>query len=194
MKSIFTLIFSLSLLTSSTVWAHNKYNFETSKTEELRKRDGLPNFFHKLKAGKDVKVGYIGGSITNGSLWRAKCMEWLKSEYPKANITQVNAAIGGTGPAYGAYKIQNHLLVHNPDMVFVDITPTILSAAGANLNDEKFTYLDGLNMADVVAEKALKRDYVVGESHAVTGPRAFIRTKDYVFSIAILLQELMITN
>ena len=27
------------------------------------------------------------------------------------------------------------------------------------------------------------RPYVIGESHAVTGPRAYIRTKDYLFSI-----------
>ncbi|WP_111708497.1 sulfatase-like hydrolase/transferase [Lutibacter citreus] len=66
---------------------------------------------------------------------------------------------------------------------FVDIAPTILSAAGANIKSDKFKYLDGLDMAKVVSKKAPKRDYVVGESHAVTGPRAFIRTKEYVFSM-----------
>ncbi|WP_211238146.1 sulfatase-like hydrolase/transferase [Saccharicrinis fermentans] len=66
---------------------------------------------------------------------------------------------------------------------FVDIAPTILSAAGANIKKEDFKYLDGMDMAQIAAGKAPKRDYVVGESHAVTGPRAFIRTKDYVFSI-----------
>jgi arylsulfatase A-like enzyme len=66
---------------------------------------------------------------------------------------------------------------------FVDIAPTILAAGGANLNDAKYDYLDGMNLAEVVAKNAPKRDYVVGESHAVTGPRAFIRTKEYVFSM-----------
>ncbi|RKR14367.1 hypothetical protein CLV91_0442 [Maribacter vaceletii] len=97
-----------------------QYIYNPKTTEELRTRSGLPNFFKKLKEGKDVKVGYIGGSITNGGLWRAKSIEWLKNEYPKANITQVNAAIGGTGPEYGACRIQNHLLNHNPDMVFIE--------------------------------------------------------------------------
>ena len=32
-------------------------------------------------------------------------------------------------------------------------------------------------------EEAPVRDYVIGESHAVTGPRAYIRTKDFVFSM-----------
>ncbi|MEH0152644.1 sulfatase-like hydrolase/transferase [Limibacter armeniacum] len=66
---------------------------------------------------------------------------------------------------------------------FVDIAPTILSAAGAKLNDQKFDYLDGFDMAKVAAKEVPVRDYVVGESHAVTGPRAYIRTKDFMFSM-----------
>ena len=66
---------------------------------------------------------------------------------------------------------------------FVDIAPTALAAGGANLADKKFDYLDGLNLSDVAAGNAPVRDYVIGESHAVTGPRAFIRTKEYVFSM-----------
>lgn len=66
---------------------------------------------------------------------------------------------------------------------FVDVAPTIIAAAGADLNEEKFSYLDGLDLAKVAANKAPVRDYVIGESHAVTGPRAFIRTGEYVFSI-----------
>ena len=120
MKSLVTLVIGLLLFTSTEINAQNKYNLDVSKTEELRVRDGLPNFFQKLKEGKDVKVGYIGGSITNGGMWRAKSIEWLKSEYPKATITQVNAAIGGTGPDYGACRIQDHLLQHNPDMIFIE--------------------------------------------------------------------------
>ncbi|MEL6273968.1 MAG: sulfatase-like hydrolase/transferase [Bacteroidota bacterium] len=66
---------------------------------------------------------------------------------------------------------------------FVDIAPTILSAAGAQLKTAHYAYLDGLNMAKVADQSVPARDYVIGESHAVTGPRAYIRTKDYVFSM-----------
>ncbi|WP_066631073.1 SGNH/GDSL hydrolase family protein [Labilibacter marinus] len=117
---IILIITNLSSLSAQLSENTKPYNFDPTKTEELRVRDGLPNFFKKLKAGEDVKIGYIGGSITNGGLWRAKSLEWLKSEYPKANITQINAAIGGTGPDYGACRIDNHLLVHKPDMVFIE--------------------------------------------------------------------------
>jgi arylsulfatase A-like enzyme len=65
----------------------------------------------------------------------------------------------------------------------VDIKPTILAAAGVNLGAEENAYLDGYDLAEVVSGKSPARDYVVGESHAVTGPRAYIRTKDYVFTM-----------
>ena len=66
---------------------------------------------------------------------------------------------------------------------FVDIAPTALSAAGADLDEEKYNYLDGLDMAKIVRKEAPVRDYIIGENHAVTGPRAYIRTKDYVLSL-----------
>ncbi|MEM6771358.1 MAG: sulfatase-like hydrolase/transferase, partial [Bacteroidota bacterium] len=66
---------------------------------------------------------------------------------------------------------------------FVDLTPTILGAAGAPLSTEKFAYLDGVDLARVAAGDFPARDYVVGESHAVTGPRAYLRTKNYAFSM-----------
>ena len=66
---------------------------------------------------------------------------------------------------------------------FVDLAPTILSLGGAQLDDDHYDYLDGLNMADIVSGSIPARDYVIGESHAVIGPRAFIRTKDYAFSM-----------
>ncbi|MEM8944524.1 MAG: sulfatase-like hydrolase/transferase, partial [Planctomycetota bacterium] len=66
---------------------------------------------------------------------------------------------------------------------FVDVAPTILSAGGADLDKTEYGYLDGVDLASVVSGAADARDYVIGESHAVIGPRAFIRTKDYVFSM-----------
>lgn len=66
---------------------------------------------------------------------------------------------------------------------FVDIAPTVLAAGGADLETPSFSYLDGVDLAEVASGKQAARDYVIGESHAVTGPRAYIRTKDYVFSM-----------
>lgn len=66
---------------------------------------------------------------------------------------------------------------------FVDIAPTILNAAGANIKGSKFNHLDGLNLEKVAYRKTIARDYVIGESNHSIGPRAYIRTKDYMFSV-----------
>ncbi|MGC6424719.1 MAG: sulfatase-like hydrolase/transferase [Lentimonas sp.] len=65
----------------------------------------------------------------------------------------------------------------------VDIAPTFLAAGGADLNTPEFEYLDGYDLAAVASGELRARDYVLGESHAVIGPRAYIRTRDYVFSM-----------
>ncbi|MFC7339151.1 sulfatase-like hydrolase/transferase [Haloferula chungangensis] len=66
---------------------------------------------------------------------------------------------------------------------FVDIMPTVLSAAGADLGSGKFGHLDGYDLAEITSGEIPARDYAIGESHAVTGPRAYIRTKDFVYSL-----------
>lgn len=115
-----TILSLLMMFSASCLFAQAPYDHDVSKAEELRVRDGLPNLFQDLKAGKDITVGYIGGSITNGGLWRSKTFDWLKSEYPNAKLRQVNAAMGGTGPDFGACRIGNHLLAHDPDMIFIE--------------------------------------------------------------------------
>lgn len=65
----------------------------------------------------------------------------------------------------------------------VDIAPTVLAAAGADLTQPGNEYLDGYDMAKVASGQLPARDYVLGESHHVIGPRAFIRTKEFVFSM-----------
>lgn len=93
----------------------------SEKLEEFHQRGGLPNFFRKLKSGKKVTVGYIGGSITQATDgWRDLSFNWLKAEYPKASFEQINAAIGGTGSNLGVFRLENDVLSKHPDLVFVE--------------------------------------------------------------------------
>jgi len=50
---------------------------------ESHPRQGLPNFFAKLKQGKDVRIAYFGGSITAQDGWRPKTLKWFQEQYPK---------------------------------------------------------------------------------------------------------------
>ena len=88
----------------------------------------LENTLYKLRNDKSLTVGYFGGSITEGSgasdwektSWRALHTEWMRAHFPEAEITPIQAAIGGTGSDLGAYRIDNDLLTHRPDLVFVE--------------------------------------------------------------------------
>jgi len=72
----------------------------------------------------------------------------------------------------------------NTDFVeYVDLVPTMLSAA--KINVEKLNYLDGYNLSDVVTKKVPKRDYVLGEMNHVIGPRAYIRSNYFSFSMRV---------
>lgn len=83
-------------------------------------RDGLGNVFAKLRAGQEVRIAYFGGSITAADGWRVKTLQWFRDRYPAATITEINAAIGGTGSDLGVYRFRQDVLSKSPDLVFVE--------------------------------------------------------------------------
>lgn len=87
---------------------------------EFQPRAGLPNVIAKLQAGKPVRIAYFGGSITAANGWRVKTLAWFKTQYPKADISEINAAIGGTGSDLGVYRLDHDVLRHKPDLMFVE--------------------------------------------------------------------------
>ena len=87
---------------------------------ESHPRQGLPNFFAKLKHGEDVRIAYFGGSITAQDGWRPKTLKWFQEQYPNAKVSQINAAIGGTGSDLGVFRCGQDVLASRPDLVFVE--------------------------------------------------------------------------
>ncbi|MFM8804242.1 MAG: SGNH/GDSL hydrolase family protein [Planctomycetia bacterium] len=87
---------------------------------ECRPRGGLPNFFAKARAGGEIRVAYLGGSITAAAGWRVKSLEHLRTEFPRATFSEINAAIGGTGSDLGSFRVAQDVVVHAPDLVFVE--------------------------------------------------------------------------
>jgi hypothetical protein len=85
---------------------------------ESHPRQGLPNFFAKLKQGKDVRIAYFGGSITAQDGWRPKTLKWFQEQYPNAKVSEINAAIGGTGSDLGVFRCGQDVLAEHPDLVF----------------------------------------------------------------------------
>ncbi len=89
----------------------------------------LKEVMRKAATGGPVKVGFIGGSITQGysaSDWN-KCYarltaDWFEEKFPEAEIEYINAGIGATTSQYAAARADRDLLCYDPDVVFVEFS------------------------------------------------------------------------
>ena len=87
----------------------------------------LVNTYSKLKSNQNVKVAFIGGSVTSGTgssdesskSWRAITKKYISS-LTGAKVSEVNAALGGTGSYLGAARFENKVLSENPDLLFIE--------------------------------------------------------------------------
>ena len=83
----------------------------------------------RASAGEKMTVGFLGGSITQGSAASSpeKCYayrvyDWWRKHFPQAEPAYVNAGIGGTGSHFGAARAAEDLLIYQPDVVVIDFS------------------------------------------------------------------------
>ncbi|QUL57103.1 hypothetical protein KDC22_11880 [Paenibacillus tritici] len=88
--------------------------------KEAFPRRGLPNVIQKLENGDTVTIVYFGGSNTRSEGYRVMTADWLREQYPQADIRTVNAGINGTGSDLGCARVETDVLRHKPDLVFVE--------------------------------------------------------------------------
>lgn len=89
----------------------------------------LINLMKRAKAGEELTIGFLGGSITQGSLaenpenmYAYRVFSWWKETFPKAEFHYVNGGIGGTTSHYGAARAVTDVLMYQPDFVMVDFS------------------------------------------------------------------------
>ncbi len=91
------------------------------REDECTTRDGIPNFLDKAGKGGQVTVAFIGGSITQGKLgYRMQVARYMQHLFPETEFLWVNAGVSGTGTDLGAFRIKEHVLRHQPDLVFIE--------------------------------------------------------------------------
>ena len=98
---------------------------------ECRERSGLPNFFDRIEAGEPntVRVAFLGGSITAQEGWRPKILSWVKQQARQSRVEEINAAIGGTGSDLGVFRLEQDVLIKEPDLVFIEFAVNDSGAA-----------------------------------------------------------------
>lgn len=87
----------------------------------------IKNCMRKAKEGEAITAGFLGGSITQGSLsstpetcYAYLVYSWWKKKFPEADITFLNAGIGGTTSQFGVSRVEDHVLKYEPDFVLVE--------------------------------------------------------------------------
>ena len=90
--------------------------------------DYFNNTYTKLTAHRELTIGFMGGSITDGSVggteaicWRNQITGWFSDNFPEAKINPIKASMGGTDTYLAVFRMNTALLdVATPDLVFIE--------------------------------------------------------------------------
>ncbi len=89
----------------------------------------LRDLMRRAQAGEELTIGFLGGSITQGSLatehkntYAYRVFTWWKETFPKAEFYYVNGGIGGTTSHFGAARAVSDVLMYQPDFVVIDFS------------------------------------------------------------------------
>lgn len=87
----------------------------------------LVQVLRRAQSGEKITIGFIGGSITEGrgaaniqDCYVSQVYKWWYDTFPQATVNVINAGVGGTSSYLGVHRVDDELLVHNPDLVFVE--------------------------------------------------------------------------
>lgn len=78
-------------------------------------RYALQGVMKRAEKGERVTIGFLGGSITQGSLsskqencYASRVFSWWSEHFPQVQL--INAGIGGTTSQFGAARVEGDLL------------------------------------------------------------------------------------
>lgn len=79
--------------------------------------ENIKKVMREGEKGKQVTLGFIGGSITQGSLASSSktcyaylVYQWWVNKFSKASVKYINAGIGATTSHFGCARIEKDLL------------------------------------------------------------------------------------
>ena len=89
----------------------------------------LKRCMQRAEKGGELTIGFLGGSITQGSLatehescYAYRVFRWWQENFPKSKFAYVNGGIGGTDSLFGVSRAVTDVLMYQPDVVVVDFS------------------------------------------------------------------------
>lgn len=124
-------VLTLLPLTLLSITLRAEDDYPRREAIEFHARGGTPHVLAKINegGGREIRVAYLGGSITAAPGWRVKSLALLQEKHPGLKWTEINAAIGGTGSDLGVFRFGQDVLRHRPDLLFVEFA---VNDGGAN--------------------------------------------------------------
>lgn len=107
----------------------------------------MKKVIEKARAGEDVTIGFIGGSITEGynagtkDIYAKLTYDFFKENYGTGdNIHYVNAGLSGTPSILGLIRSDRDLFKYEPDIVFIEFAVNDGTANIDNTGYESLVY------------------------------------------------------
>ena len=90
----------------------------------------LQAVMNRAKAGEDITVATIGGSITAGTAssdksktsYSAIFCDWWEDTFPDTSVTLINAGIGATTSYLGVHRVQEDVIDKGADVCIVEFS------------------------------------------------------------------------
>lgn len=150
------------------------------------------NIMKKIESGENVKIAFLGDSITQGCfegdpmpedekyVYHSRAIERLKAEYPQMRCEKINAGIGGNTAGMGLYRIEEDVLTKKPDFCVVCF----------GLNDTAFCALNKLTLMLPFAKDMLTKMGAVMDKEALALLKKAKAKEAYVYSLDQILSRL----
>lgn len=94
----------------------------------------LKKLMKRAQKGETITLGFLGGSITQGSLasqpnlcYAYRVYSWWCKTFPQSKFVYINAGIGGTNSQFGVARVEDDLLSSHPDFVITEFSVNDLS-------------------------------------------------------------------
>lgn len=92
-------------------------NIKTELTKEWPKNRTINLVFH----GHSVPAGYFKTPMVNTlDAYPYQLLKMIKEQYPNAVVNVINTSIGGENSQSGATRFVDEVLIHRPDVLFID--------------------------------------------------------------------------